>query len=139
MDTYTLQNDVKTFGFQVNTFPEGVGDAFDKLVKLFPDGEKRSYYGISESAPGGGFRYYAVAEEKVDGEGKKFGYPEITIEKGKYLATILKDWRNNIACIKDIFNDMFHDNRVAKGKPCIEWYKTMDEMLCMVPTDPAKS
>ena len=131
--TYKLQNDVKTFGFRVETFPNGIGEAFHQLVKLFPAGERRSFYGLVESGKNGNISYYALAEEKFDGEAKRYNYPVKVIEKGNYLAVPVKDWRSKTDSIKDIFAEMMEDDRVAKGKPCVEWYKSEDEMLCMVP------
>ena len=46
MEKYNLQNDLKVFGVQVNTFPNGVGEAFDKLMKMLPQQDKRPYYRI---------------------------------------------------------------------------------------------
>ena len=136
MKEYRLQNDVKTFGFRVKTFPEGIGEAFDQLVKLFPANEQRSYYGLAESGKDGGMLYYALAEEKFEGEAKKYGYPARIIEKGDYLTVTVKDWQSKTGDIKHIFMEMMEDDRVAKDKPCVEWYKTMDEMWCMVPMEP---
>jgi len=133
MDTYTLQQDVKTFGFEVKSFPDGIGAAFETLVKLFPQDEKRSYYGLVEGQDGK-MKYYALAEEKSDAEPKKFDYPEKVIHKGNYLVEKVDDWQNKTDSIKNVFDKMFKDPRAAIGKPCIEWYKTMNEMWCMVPS-----
>ena len=133
MDTYTLQNDIKTFGLRVKTFPAGVSEAFDELVKLFPAGEPRSYFGVGEFGKDGSILYYALAEEKFDGEGKKYAYPVKIIDKGNYLVEAVHDWTTKTDCIKDVFAGMMTDKRMAKGKPCVEWYKTMEEMWCMVP------
>ncbi len=133
MDKYKLQNDVKTFGMRVKTFPKGIGEAFDELVKLFPPNEPRSYYGLGEFGKDGSVLYYALAEEKSGSEPKKYGYPEKIIPKGEYLTETVRNWQSKTDSIKDVFAEMMKDPRVAKGKPCVEWYKTMDEMLCMVP------
>ncbi|MBS1597007.1 MAG: hypothetical protein JST75_02195 [Bacteroidetes bacterium] len=139
MDTYKLQDDVKTFGFRVKNFPNGIGEAFESLLKLFPKDESRSYYGVGEFGNDGSILYYALAEEKFDGEGKKYGYPVKLVEKGEYLVVVVKNWTNKTDCIKDVFAEIMIDKRVAAGKPCVEWYKTMDEMWCMVPCDSSKS
>ena len=76
--------------------------------------------------------YKAVAEEKFEGEAKKLNYDDGVIEKGKYLFEILYHWQNKICLIKDIFYSMMNDDHVDKTKPCIEWYKNDDEMLCLV-------
>ena len=47
MKKIELKNDIPVFGFEVKSFPVGIGDAFDKLVKKLPEGFGRDYYGIS--------------------------------------------------------------------------------------------
>ena len=138
METFNLKRDIKVFGLQVIRFPQGVSEAFDELVHIVPEGLNRSYYGISKMDSNGSILYYAAVEETVDGEGKKYGYDYYTIEHGKYLSVAVKDWRSNIACIKDIFHDMVQDKRFDPTKPCIEWYKNESEMLCMLKTKEAK-
>ena len=78
MEKYNLSNDITVFGIQVKTFPSGIGEAFDELIKKTGDrAGARAYYGISEFKDGK-MIYYAVAEEKVKGEAKKYGYEELT-------------------------------------------------------------
>jgi predicted transcriptional regulator YdeE len=133
MEKYVLENDVKVFGIEVKTFPAGIGEAFDELIRKTGDGAgARNYYGVSSMNNDGKIMYKAVAEERYEGEASKYNYDESTIEKGEYLFEALKDWRNNTACIKDIFYAMMNDDRIDKTKPCIEWYKDDDEMYCMV-------
>ena len=133
MEKLIFENDIKVFGIEVKTFPSGIDEAFKELIdKTGDDAGAREYYGISSMNSNGKIIYKAVAEEKYDDEAKKYTYPESTIEKGEYFFETLKDWKNNTACIKDIFNEMMKDDRVNKTKPCVEWYKNGEEMLCMV-------
>src|ERR1700761_918312 len=107
MDKLILENDVKVFGIEVKTFPQGIDDAFDELIKQTGDvAGSREYYGVSNMNEKGRMIYKAVAEEKYDGEAKKYNYEESTIEKGTYYFEVLKDWRNKTQCIKDIFGEM---------------------------------
>ena len=62
MENFNLHNDVKVFGIRVKTFPDGIGEVFESLIKMFPKDDKRSYYGISEFK-NGSMHYYATAEE----------------------------------------------------------------------------
>jgi predicted transcriptional regulator YdeE len=133
MEKYVFDNDVKVFGIEVKIFPAGIGEAFDELIRKTGDGAgARYYYGISSMNNDGKMIYKAVAEEQYEGEAGKYNYEKSTIEKGEYLFEALKDWRNNTACIKDIFYAMMNDDRIDKTKPCIEWYKDDEEMYCMV-------
>jgi|SRR5690242_4089550 predicted transcriptional regulator YdeE len=132
MKEYIMQNDVKTFGKAVPTFPLGIDEVFNELMKKTGDAAgKRDYYGISEYK-NGKMHYYAVAAEKSADEGKRLGYETFIIDKGEYLADELTDWQNNTQCIKDIFTKIIQDETVDTRKPAIEWYKNDHEMLCMV-------
>ena len=133
MEKITLDQDLKVFGIEVKTFPGGIGEAFDELIEKTGDySGARNYYGVSSMNDDSKMIYKAVAEEKFDSEAEKYNYEESTIEKGRYLVEGLKDWRNKTGLIKDIFHKMLQDDRADKMKPCIEWYKNDDEMLCMV-------
>jgi hypothetical protein len=132
MEIFDLTNDVKTFGCQVKTFPMGIGESFDALMKIIPEKKERAYYGVSHSAEDGSIIYYTLAEEVFDGEAKKYGDYTYTIEKGKYLTIRLKDWMKNTDCIKDLFEEIMKDDRADLNMPCVEWYMKKDEMLCMM-------
>ena len=134
MEKYTFQNDLKVFGVQVKTFPNGIGEAFDGLVKMLPGGFDRSYYGISYMSNDGAMVYIAAAIEKQEGEAEKYNCERYIIEKGEYLAITVNDWRSKTDCIKDVFHEIIKDNRIDKTRPAIEWYKDEKEMICMVKT-----
>jgi hypothetical protein len=57
---------------------------------------------------------------------------DLTIEKGAYLAATVYDWMSKTDSIKDVFDALMKDKRVAMGVPCVEWYKSDDEMVCMM-------
>lgn len=132
MKIYMQENDQPVFGLLVRTFPEGIGKAFSDLMKSIPDGEKRSYYGISKINDTGTISYWAVAEEKNEGEAEKYGYERFTIPKAEYLSEVVFDWKSKTACIKDVFHEMMQDPLADATSPCIEWYYAEDEMLCML-------
>lgn len=131
MEKVALQNDIRVFGFEVRSFPEKVGDAFNTLMQSIENDKERAYYGVSY-CKNDKIIYKVFAQEKFNGEAKKYNYETYTIEKGEYCTVALKNWQHNLACIKDIFVDMMKDVRTDKSKPCIEWYKSFDEMLCMM-------
>lgn len=132
MEKYNLTNDVKVFGFPVSSFPAGVGEAFDKLIQQTSDcAGDRNYYGLSEFK-NGKMIYYALAEEKFPHEAEKYKYEKFNIEKGNYLTIKVSEWQKKTNCIKDFFSKIIQDPRVNKTKPAIEWYKSEDEMWCLV-------
>ena len=133
MEKYNLEQDLKVFGIQVKTFPNGIKEAFDGIINQLPREDRRQYYGISECT-NEGIIYIAAATETFEGEGEKYGYENYTVEKGEYLAETVYDWLNKTNCIKDIFEEMFTNPRANRLKPCVEIYKNDNEMVCMVKT-----
>jgi len=138
MKKYNLENDIKVFGVEVKSFPEGIGDAFDKMANMISGGFDRSYYGLSRMT-GKGIIYKAAAEEKFEGEAEKYDCERYIIEKGEYLMKTLKDWRLKTDLIKDIFHELMTDTGVDQNSECIEWYKDDNEMLCMIKTAGTKN
>jgi hypothetical protein len=131
MEKHILKNDVKVFGFQVKSFPKGVGEAFDSLTKKIPGGFNRSYYGICEMRKNT-MVYLATAEENNENEAKIYKCDRYTIEKGEYLTATLKAWRTKTDSIKDIFERLGQQPETDHTKPIVEWYKNEDEMMCMM-------
>jgi len=137
MKKYNLPQDVKVFGTQVKTFPNGIGEAFDGLIKILPPGDKRAYYGISECT-NEGITYNAAAAETYNGEAGKYGLETWTIERGDYLSETVMDWRAKTASIKNVFEEIFKSELSERSRPCIEIYKDDNEMVCMVKADQRK-
>lgn len=131
MEKYILPDDLRVFGVQVKTFPNGISEAFDSLVKMLPGRFDRSFYGISY-VENDAMVYIAAAGEKYKGEAEKYNCKGYTIEKGEYLTETVNEWRKKTDRIGDVFHDMMRDARVDKTKPAVEWYKNDEEMLCMV-------
>ena len=132
METYTFYNDIQVFGIEVVTFPSGISEAFDEMIKMTGDcAGARDYYGISFFKDGN-MIYYATAAEKFACEAEKYNYETLEIAKGNYAATTVFDWRKKTDYIKDVFSEIIQDPRVDKTKPAIEWYKDDNEMMCLV-------
>ena len=132
MGKFNLINDVIVFGSQVKNFPSGIDEAFKELIKKTGDrAGERAFYGISEYKDGK-MVYYAAAEEKATGEAEVYDCNKLKIEKGVYLASTVFEWRKKTASIKDVFYGIIQDPRVNKTAPAIEWYKSDNEMMCLV-------
>src|SRR3954469_1636796 len=135
IQNYTVTSDINVLGVPVTTFPNGIGDVFESLVSLLSDDDlKRSYYGISKIVEDG-ISYIAAAEEKNENEAKTYRCNRYVIESGDYLTISVKEWKKKTDSIKGIFHELMQDPRTDKSKSCIEWYKSSDEMLCMMQID----
>lgn len=130
MKLYKQTEDLSIIGIQVKNFPNGIKEAFDSLIKVL--GSKRAYYGVSWLDESDSVKYYAMAREIFPGEGKRYNYELLTIEKGEYQTEAVQDWLSKTEGIKEVFHGLMANNKPDKSHPCIEWYISDEEMLCMV-------
>lgn len=117
-------------GIRVHDFPNGIKEAFDELAKTF--GTSRAFYGLSWMDDEDQVIYYALAEEASAGEGALQHYSTLTLEQGTYLTETVHDWMSKTDSIKDVFGRLLNNQRPGKDRPCVEWYRSHDEMRCMV-------
>ena len=129
MEIYIFQDDVTVFGVHVKTFPNGIKEAFDGLVSLF--GNNRAYCGISWMEENDCVEYYATLPESFKGEANNYPYEKLLIMKGEYRAETIYNWFGKLDSLKEVFHRLMAGNRPDKNHPCVEWYKSDIEMLCM--------
>lgn len=137
METFHLKDGLNVLGFQVKNFPAGIGEAFDELIEMLPGGLDRAYYGISYVTPEG-IVYLATVLEHCAGEAEKYNCERYSIEKGEYSTVTVRDWGKKTHTIKDVFGEMLKNDCPDKTRPCVEWYKDDEEMVCMVRIDQSK-
>jgi hypothetical protein len=130
MELYQQSEDITVIGIHVITFPDGIKEAFESLMKVF--GSERDYYGISWMDENNNVIYYAMAGEIFQDEGKQYDYESLTVTKGVYKTETLHNWLSKTDCIKNIFHDLMGEGKPDQNNPCIEWYKSDEEMLCMI-------
>lgn len=133
MELYQQAEAIKLIGTLVKTFPMGIKEAFDQLYETL--GDKRAYYGVSWMDEKGAIVYYAMAPALSDTEEQLTGYEKLTIPKGNYRTETVKDWMSKTDSIKDVFHRLTAGIKPDENHPCIEWYQSDDEMLCMVKVD----
>ena len=124
---------MKIFCVTAKSFPYEIKQAFGALVNLLPTTEGRTFFGIAYQNNEGDMIYKAAVLESFEGEGKKLGCDEFTIEKGKYLAETLKDWKKDESMIGITFRK-FAESNYNSTFPCVEWYQG-DDVMCMVKLD----
>jgi len=131
MENFFLEEDLKVFGIHVKTFPLGIGEAFDDLIRRLPEGLERPYYGISY-VTNGNIIYLAVTAEMYEGEAKRYHYHQFSIAKGNYKTITVTDWSKKTDQIKDVFHEMMKEDCPDENRACVEWYISDKEMMCMV-------
>lgn len=139
MNTTFIEQEMYAFGLRVTNFPEGIGNAFDSLSQKVTGGSQRSAFGLSRMDNDGSIIYYAALEEKSAEEARQYNCERFVIPRGEYLSATLKNWRNHLPEITNIFGEMMKDKRFDNSAYCIEWYQSDTEMVCLLQLDTAKA
>lgn len=133
METYDLEQDIKVFYVQAESFPEGIKPAFDKLHSLLKSHTGRNFFGISYPERPGKIIYRAAVEESYNGEAEELSCPTFTIKKGKYIGVYIKDFMKNIPAIGNAFQQLLQDPQIDPAGYCLEIYEGMANVKCLVP------
>jgi hypothetical protein len=130
MEKYNWEKDVQLFCFMAKSFPEGIQEAFDTVEKNVPDCDKRDWYGISYMNERGEIVYKAAVNKLSEDEQHEF--ESFTIPKGVYLSKNISNWMKDPTVIGEAFKTLLADPRLDTSFPCVEWYHTSDDVLCLV-------
>ena len=136
MKTITLETDINVFYVTANTFPEGIGEAFEKLHSLFPFSRERRIFGLSRPENNDGIVYRAAAEEMYEGEAEKLQCNRLILPKGKYIALDVIDFRKDLMSIDRAFKQLLHQPNLDPQGYCVEQYASDSEAItCMIRLD----
>ena len=131
MERYTLDHDIKVFYVQAESFPDGIGPAYEKLHSLVEAPTERRQFGLS--APENGVIVYKAALEEVyTGEGEKLGCETFVIMQGEYLSITIMDFMKDVQSISNAFDELTSMPDIDPEGVCVEWYLSQQDMRCMV-------
>lgn len=133
METYTIEKDVYCYRIKATSFPEGVLAAHQLLHTLFAFDGRRRFYGISRPEGKGAISYWAAVEKTGDDKIQDERLEEFVIPKGQYAGTDIKNFRNDIPEIGRTFQQLLTHPELDPDGFCLEWYYTINDVLCMVP------
>jgi hypothetical protein len=132
MEPYDIATPILVITEIAEDFGKGIDEAFVRLAeKLEYKGEKRECYGIVAKEEDG-MNYYAAYTELYPGEASEKSLPSFTIASGDYQSIRLDEWNKNILHIGPTFDQILKSGKVDTSAPCIEFYKTERELICMV-------
>lgn len=133
MEKYKIEQDIKLFYVQAESFPLGVGGAFKKLNELTSHNGARLLYGISFPDGAGSIVYRAAVEETYPGEAEKAGCRVFVVRKGDYISAYLSDWKKDESIIGRTFQELLRDPHIDKQGYCLEIYPNEKDVRCLVP------
>ena len=132
MEIYKLDSPIIIITEKASDFGKGIGEAFVRLAeKLDNKGQKRDSYGIVLKEEDG-MNYYAAYTELYKGEAIEKSLPSFTISSGNYFSIQVREWNKNILHIGPTFDQILKSGKVDTSSPCIEFYKTEEELICIV-------
>ncbi|TXH30543.1 MAG: transcriptional regulator [Cyclobacteriaceae bacterium] len=131
MENYTLDKDIHLVCVRARTFPDGIREAFEKLLETDKSFVNRTRYGISHGSKTG-IVYRAAVEEGFKGEGYTFELDQYAIRKGVYATEKLRNITGNDTRIANAFEKLLKHPKLDQQGECVEWYQPGDEVLCMV-------
>ena len=76
--------------------------------------------------------YYAAFTELFIGEATEKKLPTQVIDHGTYLSILINEWNQNLMHIGPTFDQLLRSELTDTAMPCIEFYRTEKEMLCMI-------
>lgn len=113
-------------------FGKGIIEAFVRLAeKLEHNGERRESYGLI-SKNNQVMTYHAGFTLTSENEAKLKQIPVIEIPAGIYHAIRIDHWNQHLQYIGPAFDQLIKSGTVDISSPCIEYYKTETELVCMI-------
>ena len=131
MEKYTLKEDIHLICVRATSFPDGVGEAFQKLEQNEASIANRKFFGISRGSDKG-IIYWAAVEEAFKGEAYTFGLEQYVVKKGVYATKIVENINGNEGLIGKTFNKLLSHLQLDPMGECVERYERENEVLCMV-------
>lgn len=136
MEKINLEHDIKVFYVTATSFPQGIGEATQKLHSLFPFSKERKIFGLSRPENNEEIIYRAAAQEMFEGEAEKLNCETLTIPKGTYIAISVNDFRKDVMSIDRAFQQLLKQPNLDPQGYCVEQYATDKETVtCMIRLD----
>jgi hypothetical protein len=117
---------------QASSFPEGVEEAWRQLESRLPTIKGRKFFGTSQLV-GEKIEYRACVAPSDESEPSRLGLEIFTIPRGNYASKKLVDWTKQTSLIKTIFEELSSKYTVDSTRPHIEFYRSREELVLMVP------
>ena len=132
METYNLEKEIKVLCTTATSFPDGIMAAFKKLESLSEDMCDRTFFGISRPDERGKIIYKAAVQQADENELDKYNVESFTIPAGEYITETILNWKDNMKAFGTAFTKLLDNPKMDYRYPCIEWYKSETEVMCMI-------
>lgn len=126
------ESNIEVMCLQSPNGPNTAAQTFDKLEGRLDSLKGRRFYGLFKVEEGVE-TYLACTKIKPEDNPEKLGFRRATIQRGKYDREKLKSWEDKIEQLPAIFASMEKRNEVDEGRYTIEYYRSREELILMLP------
>lgn len=135
MEILQIEKDIEVFCIEAESFPEGIGAAFDKLKSYINASGTTRYFGISHPDSTGRIVYKAAAELSVLRESNLAQIERFTIRKGDWISIRITEAEQHPERIGEAFGQLLSHPGIDPEGYCLEIYQDLNsqEVQCLVP------
>jgi hypothetical protein len=129
---YVIENDIELMVEKSNDFGQDIAQSFVRLAeKIGHQNEKRDCYGLITKSEMKTI-YYAGFTQVNPNEAKDKNIETMNLPKGNYQSILIENWNQKLLEIGPTFDQILKSGKVDTMSPCIEFYKSESELICMV-------
>lgn len=131
MKIYHIPENIVLYTVTAQSFPAGVGEAFEQLHLLISEEDTNGFYSISNADATGKIIYKAAVALNKDCT----NIPALEMKilpAGKYRGIEFKNFRKRIADIGQTFQELINYPDIDKNGCCVELYHNDIDVQCMV-------
>ncbi len=129
---FYIDNDINLIYEVAQDFGQDIAQTFVRLAeKIGHSGEKRDCYGLIFKEEKG-MEYRGAFTMINPNEGIDKNIPVFTIPSGKYYSILIENWNQKILEIGPTFDQILKTRKVDTLCPCIEFYQTNKNLICLV-------
>lgn len=128
-------NSMPVYSLKAKSFPEGVGNAMERLERNLLDAYRGKIFGAI-SFKGSEVEYRACVSQKPGEKMSEEVLEDFHIPGGQYISSRLMNWMKNTHLIKEIFNEMEKKYLFDQSRPQLEFYKSKRELVLLLPVKP---
>jgi hypothetical protein len=132
IEEFIVERDIELIYEVATDFGQDIAQSYVRLAeKTGHSGEKRDCYGLVLKT-GKGMEYRGAFTQLCSNEGLEKQIPVFTIPSGKYYSILIENWNQKLLEIGPTFDQILQSGKVDTMSPCIEYYRTESELICMV-------
>ena len=124
--------EVRLLAVRAESFPDGVGAAWERVEGGLPTLRGRKFYGVVYSGPEG-VEYYAGVVPEEEGEDERPGLTALIVPGGSYARADLLHWDERREDIGPMVDQMIESVDHDPSRPLLEFYRSSFELRLLVP------